>query len=133
MEFPPDVSVHLDRFTDFLVEAVDLHGLYVYGSLTTGDFSPACSDIDVVAVTDRELEKAELGRLTSLHLDLASAGGAAGRLNCLYVPADLLGDADHLHHYWFEDHFTQWQLKVMTQAELATAGHALYGEWLACP
>lgn len=129
MSFPPDVSRHLDRFCSRLAESIDLRGLYVYGSLTTGDFSPARSDIDLVAVTERELDEAALDRLRVIHLDLAAAGGPASRMNCLYVPAEFLGDPDHLHHYWYEDHFTQWQLKVMTQAELAAAGYPLHGDW----
>jgi hypothetical protein len=129
MAFPPDVSAHLSRLKEGLTAAIDLRGLYVYGSLTTGDFSPASSDMDIVAVTEREPDQGALDRLRSLHLDLASAGGAATRLNCLYVPAELLGDPDHLHRYWYEDHFTRWQLKLMTQAELATSGQALCGDW----
>jgi hypothetical protein len=129
MALPPDVSAHLDRFRDGLATAIDVRGLYLYGSLTTGDFSPACSDMDLVAVTEREPDKAALRRLRRLHLGLASAGGAATRLNCLYVPVGLLADPEHLHHYWYEDHFTQWRLKLMTRAELAASGHALSGEW----
>jgi hypothetical protein len=36
---PPEVSGHLDRLRDGLLAAVELRGLYLYGSLTTGDFS----------------------------------------------------------------------------------------------
>jgi hypothetical protein len=129
MTFPPDVSAHLNRFRDGLAASIELRGLYVYGSLTTGDFSPATSDIDVVSVTEREPDSAARERLCSLHLDLASAGSPFTRLNCLYVPAELLGDPEYQHHYWYEDHFTQWHLKLMIRAELAASGHALYGEW----
>ena len=31
--------------------------------------------------------------------------------------------------YWFGDRMTQWQMKLLTQAELASAGVALYGPW----
>jgi Nucleotidyltransferase domain len=77
---PPDVSGHLVRFRDGLLAAVELRGLYLYGSLTTGDFSPATSDIDVFAVTSCRPVGAELDRLSALHLDLASGGGAYARL-----------------------------------------------------
>jgi Nucleotidyltransferase domain len=111
------------------VQLVDLHGLYLYGSLTTGDFSPATSDIDIVAVVDRVPDAVTLERLADLHLSLASAGGAYARLNCLYVPAGTLGDPVRLHTYWYVDSFTRWELKVMTMAELGHSGRALYGPW----
>ena len=79
---PPDVSGHLVRFRDGLLAAIELRGLYLYRSLTTGDFSPATSDIDVFAVTSCRPVGAELDRLSALHLDLdlASGGGAYARL-----------------------------------------------------
>jgi Nucleotidyltransferase domain len=120
---------HLERFKDRLLQQVDLPGLYLYGSLTTGDFSPAASDIDVIAVVGHEPSEVSLERLESLHRDLAGAGGAYARLNCLYVPAGTLGDSERLHPYWYGDRFTQWQVKVMTMAELAHSGRALHGPW----
>ena len=44
-----------------------LVGLYVYGSLVTGDFDKDRSDIDLLAVVDRDIEGATFGRLDSLH------------------------------------------------------------------
>jgi hypothetical protein len=129
MDLPADVSVHLDRFRDGLLKAADLRGLYLYGSLTTGDFSPARSDIDLVAVIGRDPDQAAIERLERLHRDLASAGGAFARLNCLYVPAGTLADPERLHRYWYMDQFTEWELKVMTMAELAHSGRALHGPW----
>jgi hypothetical protein len=129
MKLRPDISAHLDRLRDGLFELVELRGLYLYGSLTTDDFSPSRSDIDVIAVPEQPPGNGERERLARLHLDLASAGGAFARLNCLYVPAGRLADAEALHTYWYGDRFTEWQLKVMTMAELAHSGLALYGPW----
>lgn len=129
MPDPPDVFRHLDRFRDGLVQQVDLRGLYLYGSLTTGDFSPAASDIDVMAVVGPSPGETAREGLEKLHLDLAAAGGACARLNCLYVQAGTLGDPERLHPYWYGDRFTQWQVKVMTMAELAHSGRALHGPW----
>jgi len=129
MDLPPDVALHLDKFRDRLPEAVELRGLYLYGSLTTGDFSRARSDIDLIAVPERRPDRAALGRLESLHLDLGRAGGAFSRLNCLYVTAGTLADPQRLHPYWYGNRFTEWQLKLMTMAELAHSGRALYGPW----
>jgi len=126
---PPDMSSHLDRFRDGLRAVVGLRGLYLYGSLTTGDFSPASSDIDVLAATERRPGGEVLDRLGALHLDLARSGGAFARLNCLYVPDGALADPARLHTYWYGDRFTEWSLKVMTVAELRQAGRALHGPW----
>ena len=129
MDIPPDVSGHLDRFRDGLLAVAELRGLYLYGSLTTGDFSPASSDIDVVAVTERRPDPPALDRLAALHRDLARAGGAYARLNCLYVPDGMLADPERLHPYWYQDRFTEWRLKVMTVAELGHSGQAVHGPW----
>lgn len=99
MEIAPDVSRHLDRFRDGLPAVAELRGLYLYGSLTTGDFSPASSDIDVLAVTERRPVGTVLDCLRALHLDLARAGGPYARLNCLYVPDGTLTAPDRLHTY----------------------------------
>ena len=127
MELPPDIAVLLSRLRAGLVARGDLVGLYVYGSLATGDFSPACSDIDVIVMVEREPDQAALGELARLHEALAGSGGGAERLNCLYVPVEAGSDPDRLHNYWFGNRMTHWQLKVMTQAELTSVGVALYG------
>jgi hypothetical protein len=128
--FPAEVTVILEHLTAGLTRTGLVGGLYLYGSLATGDYSPARSDIDVVAVTgSAELSDPDLGRLRAVHEEIAGAGGPAARLNCLYVRAGTLGDAERLHPYWYGDRFTQWQLKKLTVAELRHAGRALHGPW----
>ena len=129
MDLPAGISAHLDRLKDGLLAVTDLRGLYLYGSLTTGDFSPAASDIDVIAVTGRQPGEGSFGKIEKLHTELASAGGAFARLNCLYIPAGALDDPERVHPYWYGDQFTEWRLKIMTMAELAHAGQALHGPW----
>jgi predicted nucleotidyltransferase len=128
-EFPPDVTALLGRLRDRLAARPDVVGVYVYGSLVTGDYSPAASDIDVVVLVRREPGQAMIRELTELHHALAGAGGPAGQLHCLYVAADAASDPERLCTYWFGDRMTQWQMKLLTQAELASAGVALYGPW----
>src|SRR5260370_33525421 len=96
MEFPPDIAVLLSRLRAGLAARGDLVGLYVYGSLVTGDFSPACSDIDVIVMVKREPDRAALGELARLHKALASSGGAAERLNFLYVAVQAGGGSGPL-------------------------------------
>ena len=51
--FPPDVAGLLGRLRDWLAAREDVIGVYVYGSLVTGDYSPAASDIDVIVLVRR--------------------------------------------------------------------------------
>lgn len=109
-------------------------GLYVYGSLAAGGFSPARSDIDLIVMLQREPDKAAVEQLTQLHESLASSCPAAERLHCLYISAEAGPDPVRLRTYWFGEgwhgkRMTQWQLKVLTQAELMSAGLALCGPW----
>jgi predicted nucleotidyltransferase len=128
-EFPPDVAALLGRLRDRLAAREDVVGVYLYGSLVTGDYSPAASDIDVVVLVQREPGQVTTRELTELHTALAATGGLAGQLHCLYVAADSASDPERLCTYWFGDRMTQWQMKLLTQAELASAGVALYGPW----
>jgi predicted nucleotidyltransferase len=128
-EFPPDVAELLGRLRDRLAAREDVVGVYVYGSLVTGDYSPAASDIDVIVLVQREPGQAMTRELTELHTALAGTGGPVGQLHCLYVAADAASDPERLCTYWFGDRMTQWQMKLLTQAELASAGVALCGPW----
>ncbi len=47
-----------------------LAGLYLYGSLVWGDFDPDISDIDLLTVTDGDLDREEFERLEKMHLAL---------------------------------------------------------------
>jgi len=119
-----DIARLLGRLRDRLVARGGLAGIYLYGSLATGDFSPARSDIDVVVMVTGELDRAAVGELRELHAALAGSDDPAGRLHCLYVPGQAAADPARLHPYWYGDRMTQWQLKVMTRAELAPDGPA---------
>jgi predicted nucleotidyltransferase len=46
-----------------------LVGLYLYGSLTTGDFDPESSDIDLLAATSSDVSEAEFDTLRAMHRD----------------------------------------------------------------
>jgi predicted nucleotidyltransferase len=101
-ELPPDIAALLERLRDDLLARGGLVGIYLYGSLVTGDFSPARSDIDVVVMVEREPDEAAIEELRLLHEALAGSGGAADRLHCLYVPVDSPShDPDRLHAYWY--------------------------------
>jgi Domain of unknown function (DUF4111) len=62
-------------------------GLYLYGSLATGDFDRASSDIDFVAATTVTLDETAVAALRALHAEIAASGGACGRrLEGAYLP-----------------------------------------------
>jgi predicted nucleotidyltransferase len=128
-DLPADIARLLGRLRDGLVARGGLAGIYLYGSLATGDFSPARSDIDLVVMVNGELDQAAVGELRELHAALAGSADPAGRLHCLYVPGRAAADPARLHPYWYGDRMTRWQLKVLTRAELASAGVALHGPW----
>ncbi|MGH2484797.1 MAG: aminoglycoside adenylyltransferase domain-containing protein [Ktedonobacterales bacterium] len=48
-----------------------LTGLYLYGSLVTGDFDPAVSDLDLLAATDGDLRADDFARLERMHAEFA--------------------------------------------------------------
>jgi predicted nucleotidyltransferase len=128
-ELPADIALLLERLRDRLLARGGLVGVYLYGSLVTGDFSPARSDIDVLVMVERQPDEAEIGELRELHTALASSDDPARRLHCLYASAQDAADPALLRTYWYGDRMTQWQVKLLTQAELAAAGVALYGPW----
>jgi predicted nucleotidyltransferase len=128
-DLPADVALLLDRLQEALLARGGLVGVYLYGSLVTGDFSPARSDIDVLVLLEREPDAGATSELRELHATLAAAHDPARRLHCLYASARDAADPAPLRTYWYGDRMTQWQVKLLTQAELAAAGVALYGPW----
>ena len=128
-ELPADIALLLDRLRDALLARGGLMGVYLYGSLVTGDFSPARSDIDVLVLLEHEPDEAAIGELRQLHTALARSDDPAGRLHCLYVPAGDAADPARLRAYWYGTRMTRWQVKVLTRAELAAAGVAVHGPW----
>jgi RimJ/RimL family protein N-acetyltransferase len=89
----PDVNAALDalRSGAQAVLGPRLVGLYLYGSLASGDFDPDRSDIDFLAVTDGPLPEETVRQLEAMHARLAADGPAwAARLEGYYLPqADL--------------------------------------------
>jgi len=65
-----------------------LIGLYLYGSLSLGDFDPASSDIDFLAVTAEDLPAETLDQLRAMHADIAASGlPYADHLEGSYIPS----------------------------------------------
>lgn len=112
----------------------ELLGLYVRGSLALGDFIPATSDVDVLAVLEHAVSPALFARLAELHATLANfAHPYATRLEMVYfdraavrrfVPNQkhpTLGQGGRL--VW-EEHHANWIFERWTVRE---HGVTLYG------
>ena len=69
----------------------DFAGMYLYGSLSSGDFNPRSSDIDFLIVTARELPQERVQALKEMHARIAASGLEwAKELEGSYIPlADL--------------------------------------------
>jgi predicted nucleotidyltransferase len=79
----------IDRYLDLLSPALGgaVDGVYLTGSAALGDWLPDRSDLDILAVTSRPLNDADLDAIAALH------AGAADRpyLDAVYVCSDHLG------------------------------------------
>jgi hypothetical protein len=73
-------------------------GLYLYGSLASGDFQPNRSDVDAVVVTANTLTAPVVSALATMHHELAADGSHwAKKLEVAYLPAAVLRRHDPAH------------------------------------
>lgn len=69
----------------------NLIGLYLFGSLTYGDFNLDSSDIDLVTITSKPLNQDELELIKQLHKKIEHQYPKwKDRLECSYTPVDML-------------------------------------------
>lgn len=89
----PDVDAALRLLLDELQGALgqQLVGLYLHGSLAAGGFEPGRSDVDLLAVTEGELDAECLAALEGAHARVQASGLYwAMRLELSYIPRDAL-------------------------------------------
>jgi hypothetical protein len=120
-----------------LAEAVDgvVTGLYVGGSLASGDYRPGISDIDAVALVDCEPAPATRAFLTETHQRLEKEADGGSALHCVYVRAEHAADVARKHWTWAFGELFRRPLSQIARAELLAdpvivAGPAPYS-WLA--
>lgn len=95
MTIPLDVDRETSQLLDDLRAGIvgtlgaRLGGLYLYGSLTTGDFTPGVSDVDLLAATAEDVTDAELDLLRRMHDELVRAFPAwENRVEVAYLSLD---------------------------------------------
>ena len=96
----PEINALLQDLLDRLQEVVcaDFVGMYLYGSLASGDFQSDRSDVDVVVVTTDVLTESVVSDLASMHRALAAGGSKwARKLEVAYLPAVVLRGHDPSH------------------------------------
>ena len=89
----PDVNeiIHLLLINVKRILGDHFVGMYLYGSLSTGDFNPESSDIDFLVVTTDSLSEDEVSGLEAMHEQTwATSLKRAGKLEGAYVPAELI-------------------------------------------
>ena len=70
-------------------------GMYLYGSLSSGDFDPESSDIDFLSITTESLSEATISKLEAMHkCTWATSLERAGKLEGAYVPQALIKHHD---------------------------------------
>ena len=88
-----EIEALLGRLTDEIRQSLNgsLAGLYVYGSLVTGDFDKNRSDIDLLAVVDSDVDGDTFDRLDRMHARFVEDHPAwEDRIEVAYVPAPAL-------------------------------------------
>jgi hypothetical protein len=63
----PAVNTLLRRLAAEIQLILEPTGLYLYGSLTTGDFDPKNSDVDLMVAAASEVSNQQFGRLQQMH------------------------------------------------------------------
>jgi hypothetical protein len=88
-----EINALLDRLTDEIRRNLNgsLVGLYVYGSLVTGDFEKESSDLDLLAVVSSDIEGETFERLDRMHARFVEDHPAwEDRIEVAYVSAPAL-------------------------------------------
>jgi len=101
--------------------------LLAAGSLTTGDYIPGVSDLDLVAVVAGSLDAGQQAHLVGIHEELDRGPAAGADLGCAYVEERMLLDAAAVHPTWTHSRLVHRILSGVTRAELVRHGFAVYG------
>lgn len=128
----PEVNVVLHELLASVQSILGNHfiGMYLYGSLASGDFDRD-SDVDYLVVTDNELSDELFSALHEMHTSIAMIDSwCATQLEGSYVPQGALRRYDPVHALHLHiDRGRGEQLKVM-QIDNAALSRAWWGGWV---
>ena len=85
----PEINQLLDLLLSNATRVLgnQLVGMYLYGSLSSGDFNPETSDIDFLIVTTSALSDKTIAELESMHMSIIKSGLKwASKLEGSYIP-----------------------------------------------
>ena len=102
-------------------------GLYVGGSLATGDYRAGVSDIDAVALTSRTPDRDARRSLVGIHDDLVATQPDGAALHCVYVPGDRAEDPTRRHWTWAFGELFRRPLSGIARAELLADPVVVHG------
>ena len=117
----PAVAALADRLTTLSW----VSGLYVAGSLATGDYVPGVSDLDLVALTDGS---PDTDLISSIHSDLDAGVAAGADLGCAYVALDRRDEQQAPHPTWTHGRLVHRPLTTIPRVELAVHGRTVFGD-----
>jgi hypothetical protein len=110
-------------------------GLYVAGSVASGDYRPGVSDIDAVALVDRAPRPALRRVLVETHERLIRTVEGADGLHCVYVARPGVEDLSYRHWTWAFGELFRRPLGGIARAELLAEPVVVVGPppsaWLA--
>jgi predicted nucleotidyltransferase len=89
----PDINEVLRDLAEGVVDILTskLVGIYLFGSLSYGDFHPDSSDIDVVVILKHSVSQDEMKLLKQLHQRIETEHKKwAKRIECSYTPVEML-------------------------------------------
>lgn len=93
-------------------------GLYVGGSVASGDYRPGVSDVDAVALVDRRPAPAERRGVVAMHRRLVRDCPTAAALHCVYLPRTGTTDLRTEHWTWAFDELFRRPFGGIARAEL---------------
>lgn len=101
--------------------------LMVAGSLATGDYLAAISDVDLVALVDGPVGPGRQATLAAVHRRLDEGSGAGLKVGCVYVDAATIRDTGMPHPTWTHGQLVHRILSGITRAELVRHGYQVFG------
>jgi hypothetical protein len=106
---------------------VQVEAVYAAGSLASGDYQAASSDLDLVAVVAAPFAAGQRAQLRRFHRAFRRDRPEAAKLHCTYLPRERTADPVCRHMTWSHGRMHRRRLSVITRAELLRFGITVLG------